>query len=87
MVHKWRIFLSVFEESDVRKDAGLIIARRRENSWSYLSSLVKKKQKNGVKSVALHHVIINCSAIVSNDATNAFNKIYRVHTTFCPNQL
>lgn len=45
MVHKWRIFLSVFEETDVRKDAGLIMARRRENSWSYLSSLVKKKKE------------------------------------------
>lgn len=78
MVHKWSIFLSVFEETDLSKDAGLIMARRRENSWSYLSSLVKKR--NGVKSVALHHVIINYSVIVSNEATNAFNKIYHIHT-------
>lgn len=72
VVHKWSIFLSVFEEADVHTDAGLVMAQRRENSWSYLSDLVK--------SVALHHVMTNCGV---NCQMMWRNKIYCLHDTFC----
>jgi len=70
----------------VRKDVGQIMVQRRENSWLYMSSLVKKKRKNNVKSVALHRVITNCSMIVSNGAENTIIEINCFHLALFANQ-
>ncbi len=63
LVHKWSIFLLVFEETDLRKNAGLIMARRRENSWSYLSSLVKKKKWCQKCGLAPCHNPLQCDSV------------------------